>query len=143
MSLHVDCDWCDQAIDVGAGEHVIVEVLDADLGPRSNDRHFHDGCWGKVCEVVEFSRRATRDLDGLPVCADPTVRKQGLEELVSPAPYLALRGVGIRALGDVADRPREEIADIRGVGRATMRHLEEALAQHGLGFRAGAEVRGG
>jgi hypothetical protein len=50
------------------------------------------------------------------------------------SPWRALADAGIETLADLAARPREEVAAIRGVGPATMGLLDAALSVEGLSY---------
>lgn len=58
-----------------------------------------------------------------------------LPKLAAPA-QRALTSVGITCLEDVAKFSREEILGLHGIGNRTVRPLEQALKDAGLGFRS-------
>jgi DNA-directed RNA polymerase alpha subunit len=58
----------------------------------------------------------------------------GLDELPKiGAPALrALHAAGFSALGQLADVPRRQLAELHGMGPKALTILEQALAEHGL-----------
>jgi hypothetical protein len=58
-------------------------------------------------------------------------RLDELPKLSAPATR-ALQNAGLATLRQVADVPREELAQLHGVGPRALRIIEEALAEHGL-----------
>jgi predicted flap endonuclease-1-like 5' DNA nuclease len=64
------------------------------------------------------------------LCLKPT----GLDELpkIGAPATRALHNAGLTTLREVADVPRQELADLHGMGPKALRIIEEALAEHGL-----------
>ena len=67
-------------------------------------------------------------------CNYPRWMPTGLDELpkLSAPATRALHNAGLTTLRQVADVPRQELADLHGMGPKALRIIEEALAEHGL-----------
>jgi hypothetical protein len=66
----------------------------------------------------------------------------GTGKVVSRA-ITTLAGHRITRLGDLAARTAVELAGLPGIGPRVLRHLDELLTRHGLGFRGRFERDGG
>ena len=65
-----------------------------------------------------YLRLMATALDELPKIGAPATR--------------ALHNAGLTTLREVADVPRQELANLHGMGPKALRIIEEALAEHGL-----------